>query len=126
MQPSRIARHIQILGILWIVVSILRLIPGVAILFFGHMGFPFLAIPMRGFLLPILGGVGAYLTITAVAGIAVGWGLIDRQPWARMLGVVLGCLKLIDFPFGTALGVYTLWVLASAGAEQEYQRLAKA
>jgi hypothetical protein len=125
-QPSRLARHIQILGILWIVVSVFRLIPAVGILFFGHMGFPFLAIPMRGFLLPILGGIGAYLAVTAVAGIAAGWGLIDRQPWARMFAVVIGCLKLIDFPFGTALGVYTLWVLASQGAEDDYRRMARA
>jgi len=125
-QPSRTARHIHTLGVIWIAVSVFRLIPGLAIMFFGHIGFPFLAIPMRGFLLPFLGGLGAYLTITAVAGIAAGWGLIDRQPWARMFAIVVGCLKLVDFPFGTALGIYTLWVLASPGADVEYNRLAKA
>ncbi|HUI41938.1 MAG TPA: hypothetical protein VL523_08220 [Terriglobia bacterium] len=120
------AKHIQILGIIWIVVSIFRLIPAVAMLFFGHIGFPFLAIPMRGLLMPVIGGIGAYLAITAAAGIAVGWGLLDRQPWARMFAIVVGCLKLIDFPFGTALGIYTLWVLASQGAEEDYQRMARA
>lgn len=125
-QPSRVAKHIQILGIIWIVVSVFRLVPGVALLFFGHTGFPFMALPMRGFLMPVLGGVGAYLAVTAVAGIAAGWGLIDRQPWARMFAIVIGCLKLVDFPFGTALGIYTLWVLASGGAEEDYQRMARA
>jgi hypothetical protein len=93
--------------------------------FFHHTGFPFMALPMRGFLMPILGALGVYLAITAVVGLLVGWGLIDRQPWARMLAIVVGCLKLIDFPFGTALGIYTLWVLASQGADVEYQRLAR-
>ncbi|HMD86936.1 MAG TPA: hypothetical protein VKO18_19785 [Terriglobia bacterium] len=124
-QPSRVAKHLQILGIIWIVVSFLRLIPAVAMVFFGHMGFPFMAMPMRRFLMPILGAVGAYLAITAVVGILVGWGLIDRRPWARILAIVVGCLKLIDFPFGTALGIYTLFVLASPGGEEEYQRMAR-
>jgi hypothetical protein len=124
-QASRLAKHLQILGIIWIVVSFLRLIPALAMVFFHHTGFPFMALPMRGFLMPILGALGVYLAITAVVGLLVGWGLIDRQPWARMLAIVVGCLKLIDFPFGTALGIYTLWVLASQGADVEYQRLAR-
>ncbi len=124
-QPSRMARNLQILGIIWIVLSFLRLIPAVAMVFVGHMGIPFLAMPMRGFLMPFIGAVGAFLGITAVIGIVVGWGLLDHRPWARMLAIVVGCLKLIDFPLGTALGIYTLWVLAAQGAEAEYQRLAR-
>ena len=122
---SRVARHVQILGILWIVVSFLRLIPAVAMVFFGHIGIPFLTIPMRGFLMPIMGALGVYLAITAIVGFLIGWGLIDHQPWARMLAIIVGCLKLIDFPFGTALGIYTLWVLVPQGAEAEYQRLVR-
>ena len=124
-QPSRVAKHVQILGIIWIVISFLRLIPAAIVLCLGHGGIPFLRMPMRGFLMPIMGALGAYLAITAVVGFLVGWGLIDHQPWARMLAIIVGCLKLIDFPFGTALGIYTLWVLASQGAEAEYQRVCR-
>jgi hypothetical protein len=42
-----------------------------------------------------------------------------------MLAIIVGCLKLIDFPLGTALGIYTLWVLVPQGADEEYQRLAR-
>lgn len=124
-RPSRVASHVQILGIIWIVVSFLRLIPAAVVMFIGHGGIPFLTFPMRGFLMPIMGALGAYLAITAIVGLLVGWGLIDRRPWARMFAIVIGCLKLIDFPLGTALGIYTLWVLASQGAEAEYQGLAR-
>jgi hypothetical protein len=132
-----LAKHVQILGIIWIVISFLRLIPAAVVLWIGHGGIPFLTVPMRGFgnpfltmpmrgfLVPILGAVGAYLALTAIIGLLVGWGLLDRRPWARMFAIVLGCLKLIDFPLGTALGIYTLWVLASQGADEEYQRLAR-
>jgi hypothetical protein len=80
---------------------------------------------MHGLFMPIMGALGIYLAITAVIGLLVGWGLLDRQPWARMFAIIVGCLKLIDFPLGTALGIYTLWVLAPQGADAEYQRLAR-
>ena len=49
--------------------------------------------------------------------------VVLNQIW---LAIVIGCLSLLSFPFGTALGIYTLWVLASAGADVEYGRLARA
>jgi hypothetical protein len=36
----------------------------------------------------------------------------------------MGFLSILSLPFGTALGIYTIWVLLSAGAGQEYERLA--
>jgi len=120
---SRLQCHLRTLGILWIVGSALRMIPSLGMLFFGRMGFLFMPWHARAFVLPIIGGIGAFMTAAAAAGIAAGWGLLDRRPWARTLALVLGCLALIDFPFGTALGIYTLWVLFSAGADLEYERL---
>jgi len=128
-QPSRVAKHLQILGIFWLIISGLRAIPALVLLCLGSTRLPFMAIPMRGFLdhedIPVLGALGAFLAITAAVGILVGWGLISHQPWARMLAIVVGCLKLIEFPFGTALSIYTLWVLTSQGAEANYQGMAR-
>lgn len=39
------------------------------------------------------------------------------------MALVMGFLMLLDFPFGTALAVYTLWVLLPAEAGGEYQRI---
>ena len=52
-----------------------------------------------------------------------GYGLIARKPWARILAIVLGILTMLKLPFGTALGVYTLWVLAPRASADEWQRL---
>jgi hypothetical protein len=41
-----------------------------------------------------------------------------------MLGIVLAFLALIRIPFGTALGIYTLWVLLPESSGQEYDALA--
>jgi hypothetical protein len=43
-----------------------------------------------------------------------------------MLAIVLGCFHLLNPPFGTALGIYTLWVLLPAASEQEYRQIARA
>lgn len=80
---------------------------------------------MRLFLTPFLGVIGVLVSGLAVAGVIAGWGLIARYPWARMLSIVLACISLIHFPFGTALGIYTLWVLAPASADAEYRSLAR-
>ena len=128
--PSRVARHISVLGILWIIFSGLRLIPGLALIGLGHMHFPFMFTPLpdpvRLFLGPFLGVIGLLLSGFAIAGLISGIGLMTRSPWARTLAIVLGCISLIHFPFGTALGIYTLWVLAPAGADEEYRRLSVA
>ncbi len=42
-----------------------------------------------------------------VGGIA----LLGRQPWARILVLILSFLSLIMIPIGTAYGIYAIWVL---------------
>ena len=49
--------------------------------------------------------------IIAIPGFIAGIGLLRMKSWARIIAIVVGCLNLIHVPFGTALGVYTLWVL---------------
>jgi hypothetical protein len=128
-QSSRIAKHLSTLGIFWIILSVLRAIPGLFMLVLGHMRFPFMFMPIpehfRAFLAPFLGAIGLTISVFALAGIIAGWGLMARAPWARMLAIILGCIGLIHFPLGTALGIYTLWVLVPEGAAAEYQRLAQ-
>jgi hypothetical protein len=94
----------------------------------GSMRFPFLLAPMPGFLHgmlgPFLSALGFGISALAVLGAIAGWGLMAHGSWARMLAIVLGCISLIHLPLGTALGIYTLWVLLPEDAASEYQRLA--
>lgn len=121
---NRIEKHTRILAILWLVLSILRLVPALGLWFGSGIAMHFMPFPMRPFILPIAGFIGALLFATAVLGFLAGWGLLNYRSWARMLAMVLGIIALIHFPFGTALGIYTLWVLLPAESEREYQRLA--
>jgi hypothetical protein len=64
------------------------------------------------------------LALFAAAYLVLAWGLLERQPWARVLGIVLAFLALLRIPFGTALGIYTLWVLLPESSGREYDALA--
>lgn len=124
---GRIAGHVRLLGILWLALSAFHLLPGLALLsIFGGTGWTFLPPGVPYFVHGILRIVGIFLLFGGVLGLIAGWGLLDRQPWARMLAIVLGFLNLLHPPLGTALGIYTLWVLLPAESEREYQTVARA
>ncbi|MDE2816019.1 MAG: hypothetical protein OXM03_06510 [Chloroflexota bacterium] len=55
--------------------------------------------------------VGGFLFLVSVPGLIGGIGLLQRQNWARILVLILSVLQLFNVPFGTAVGVYSLWVL---------------
>jgi hypothetical protein len=74
----------------------------------------------------VLPVIGMIFLILAGIGIAAGAGLLTQQPWARMLAIIFGAVSLIDIPFGTAIGIYTLWVLLPAESEQEYRTMSNA
>lgn len=78
---------------------------------------------MPHFLGPLVGSIGAALLIYSVLTIIAGAGLLMAQSWARMLAIVLGIIRLINIPFGTALGIYTLWVLLPDQSNIEYGQL---
>jgi hypothetical protein len=60
----------------------------------------------------ILGGI-FYLVMVAIAtaSLIAGIALLQFRPWARMLAMIVSGLHLLNLPFGTALGIYGLWVL---------------
>lgn len=127
---GRVARHAHLLGILWVAYSALSLIGGVILMIvshtiFGPFGLPHMPGGPPMFIRPLLSAIAVMLICKAAAGIAAGLGLLQRQDWARILAIVLGAISLINIPFGTAIGIYTLWVLVSPGADKEYAALAR-
>lgn len=131
---GRVQRHVQILALLWAINGILRLLevasfyvigrmflPWVGIGFDGHFPWGFGAWPMFGlwWAAVFLGGFG-------VVHLVLAWSLYERKPWARLLGLIVGFLALLRFPLGTALGIYTIWVLLPESSAREYERLAHA
>jgi hypothetical protein len=122
---GRIAGHIRLLGILWLAYAALHLIPGFFLMTFFRPHYGLLPSDIAPFVPGLLESVGLLLTGLSVVGLLTGWGLLERQLWARTLAIVLACFNLINPPFGTALGIYTLWVLLPARSEEEYRQIAR-
>jgi hypothetical protein len=75
--------------------------------------------------IPFIGLTGmalsAFFMALALPGLFTGFGLLKRANWARILGIVLSALNLVNFPLGTVLGVYGLWVLLNKETERLFE-----
>lgn len=90
---------------------------------FGRVGiFDNLGCPqvydLFGFIGPLMGYIAFMIIIFSGALILGGWGLYNRTNWGRITALVMGVLCLFRIPFGTALGIYTLYVLTKPEAAQ--------
>lgn len=64
-------------------------------------------------LIPLLQAIAwGVIMLFSIPSIIAGVGLINNRRWAMTLALILGCFKLFSFPFGTALGIYTIWIYA--------------
>lgn len=105
--------HIKTLGLSYLAFGALGLI--VAAGFINALAGPGFA-PKS--LLPFsISGFGAILaalfTLTSIPSLIGGAGLLMQQSWAKTLVLILGYVNLCNVPLGTALGIYTIWVISS-------------
>lgn len=56
--------------------------------------------------------------IKHLLGIIGGIGLLQRKKWGRILILIVAALDLPLFPTGTALSVYSFWVLIQQETEE--------
>lgn len=109
--------HVRILGLIYLLYHAIALIIGVLV-FFLLSGIGILSgnAPAAGVLGLIGVAIAVFMTVLAAPGLLAGFGLLARRKWGRILAIILGCLHLLEVPIGTALGVYTLWVLTHEDA----------
>ena len=119
--------HVKVLAAFHLVFGVLGLIVALAVLLIfggaaGVVGVAAVEEPGAWIAMPILGIVGSALLLVvltlSIPGIIAGLGLLKFRPWARILAIVLNVVGLINFPFGTVLGLYGLWVLLSRETER--------
>lgn len=118
--------HVKVLGVLYLVMSGIGLL--FALLIFFALGTAASIVGMSAspedaaVAMPILGITGtalsALLLILSLPGLITGWGLLKLRPWARIVGIVLAVISLLNFPIGTAIGIYGLWVLLTKETER--------
>jgi hypothetical protein len=134
--PGHVDRHLRTLGSLWLVYGTFRAIGGIIATLvlagvstgaFVHSWIEPRAFPFSGGA-PLMAGIAIFVAVMTLLYSAlsflVGYALLNRKPWGRTLAIVIGILQLIKFPFGTIVGIYTLWVLAPRLSGAEYEALA--
>jgi hypothetical protein len=125
---SAMEEHVRIAAILRIVYSGLGLVAS-AIVFLVFGGLAVLAAVadpssahQSASVLTLIGvWIAALVGICGLPGVIVGWGMLRYRPWARILGIILAFLDLPAFPLGTALGIYSLWVLLNPQVAEMFE-----
>lgn len=125
-----VARRVDALGVAWLVYAGLILLTGAVGMTIArhvleghevwgghHWHGPFFPL----FFLKL--GWFAILGRAALAA-AAGWGLLQKQGWARYAAIVAAFLSLIHLPFGTAIAVWTLAVLLNGQNAAGYHAMA--
>ena len=111
--------HVDLLGMLFIGWGLLTTLVGVSTLALGVGAVALITSANRSeggqFAAGLTAAVFTTLAIIAIvwgaAHVAVGVPLRRRRPWSRMAALMLGSIDLLLLPYGTALGLYGLWVL---------------
>ena len=116
-------RHVKLLGTLYIIFGCIGIVGAI---------FSYLAISMGGiisgdetaiFVTEIVGiAIGSFLLLVSVPGIIGGIGILKFKYWAKILLIIIGILNLLNFPLGTILGIYTIWVLMNNQTDKLFQK----
>ncbi len=117
LKQNDMQQHVTIVGWLYIIGHVFFLVIG---------GCVFVLLTSIGVVvrdpeaLPILSIVGTwtalFLTVLALPGLSAGVGLLKRHMWGRILAIIVAFFGLINFPIGTAIGIYALFVLLQNAA----------
>ena len=91
------------------------------VLSFAFTAIPFEEVPIdlelllgfvKGFVFVLVGFVPV---MSIIGGIAT----LGRSSWGLVLLMVSGCFSILNFPFGTALGAYTIWIFIENNKQQD-------
>ncbi|MDX1421116.1 MAG: hypothetical protein R3181_14210 [Rubricoccaceae bacterium] len=122
------SQHVDVLAYLFIALGVLVLLGGLLAgcvlgLSGGIVGSAEMS-PEGAGVAAFLAGLGAFVflivAVYAALYLAAGYGLLRRERWGRILGLVAGVLGLLNFPLGTAIGGYALWALTRPEVEDAF------
>jgi hypothetical protein len=78
--------------------------------------------PPVGFLVFMLLIVGFIYGAMTIPSFIAGYGLLKKRKWARTASIISAVVAAMNFPFGTAVCVYTFWFLFSEPGKAIFER----
>lgn len=139
-----LAGHVRVIGILWAIYSGFRILMATWMIFFSRVLMPSFVdqvtqtmaqqnsnapdiAPIIQSVMHLMSGIYLFSAAAGIFGGALGfwtaWALMKRERPGRILALVVACVSLINIPFGTALGVYTLVIFLPSKADRYYREL---
>lgn len=129
-QLQSYAGKIRVLAIFWFIYAGLAMLTGFAGMAFFHaamsgafgqwMHGPMPPLFMGHFLLQFFWVI---LVARVALAVCAGWGLMQRAPWGRIVAIVAAIFSLLKFPFGTAMGIWSLVLLLGYRNGTLYEQL---
>jgi hypothetical protein len=125
---------VRALSLVWMLYAAYSVVVGLAGLTFAHAFFNHFggwghgpwadgSMPPMWFGPALFHFVWVALLVRAALALIAAWGLHERTQWGRIVAIVVAILSLIRFPFGTALGIWTLVVLLGYRNTTLYEQL---
>jgi hypothetical protein len=121
--------HVDFAGILFILWGAVTVLIGLSTLALGIGAVSLMRSGTRGGGGQLAAGLTA-AAFTTLAVIAIIWGsahvavgvpLRRRKSWARLVALMLSSVDLMLLPYGTALGIYTMWVLLNEEGKKTFE-----
>jgi hypothetical protein len=106
-------KHVDVISILWIVSGSLGILLAIFIfwILWGITFIPNIGYEASYILRLVATWVSIFLAVFALPEVIGGIGLLKRKEWGRVLVLVVSFFNLVNFPLGTALGVYSFIIL---------------
>lgn len=123
--------HNRLLSIFFMIIGGLSLFGGLVFaLIYGGLGVFILTSAPKpdartaGAVFTVIGLVfGLIMTALSILFFLAGWRMYKENPAGRTLGMVASILCLMNFPLGTALGIYGIWFLFTDQGKAFYDSL---
>ena len=115
-------KHINVAASLQIGLSVLGIVAGLVIFVILFSVAGVVTDKEAQVILSVIGKVVAGIIIVcSLPGIIAGIGLFKRKEWGRVLTLIISVLHLVNFPLGTAVGVYCIWAMIQPEVIEQFK-----
>lgn len=113
--------HIKVVGLVNLLYSALGMLAALGVFFGTVFGSIATLNPIAMVVGSIAGTVvAAVVGVISLFGLIAGFALLNHQNWARYVILIVSAFRLFKWPWGTAFGAYSIWVLTHEETRREF------